>query len=221
MFVVVGIASGLALGLYLAETRDMHAGNAGFYADGPSISVTPTKTAFETGEQVTLRITNTGAVPLHSGDGTYGATVTGLSGVAIYAFTIHDTAVPEGENKTGAGTIITGGSMHQEEEEEEGHTNEAGTIAPGTPQPQAVGRQGPVTTQVIPPGGWITISWDQTKQDGEPVQPGLYKVNVRAESIAAVAEGGGSLAPATAAGGPPAAAAETVVVEDSVAITIR
>ena len=95
-FVSVGLVSGLALGVYLVDVKDMlYTGTASMSAvEGPSISVIPTKALYDEGERVIFRIVNTGTVPLHSGDNTdrdlYGATISGLSGIVLYTFDVID-----------------------------------------------------------------------------------------------------------------------------------
>lgn len=82
IFVVVGIAAGLAFGIYLIDIR--HAGQLVF-VEGPSLSVVTEKSDFKKGEQVKIRIVNSGTVPLKFADESYGLHITGLSGVLMYA----------------------------------------------------------------------------------------------------------------------------------------
>ena len=147
-FVAIGIVSGLAFGVYLLDVRGGYPGSMPSAVEGPSISIAPTKPAFEPGETVTFSITNTGTVPLHSADGAYGATITGLSGITIYALTAQD-----------AGPILA-------------------DIADMDPGSDGAHFSGIAST--LMPRQQIVMSWDQTRQDGEAAQPGLYKVNVYA-----------------------------------------
>ena len=147
-FVAIGIVSGLAFGVYLLDVRGGYPGSVPSAVEGPSISIVPTKSTFEPGETVTFSITNTGTVPLHSADGAYGATITGLSGITIYALTAQD-----------AGPIPA-------------------DIAGADPEPDGAPLRG--ITNTLMPRQQIVMSWDQTRQDGEAAQPGLYKVNAYA-----------------------------------------
>ncbi|MCE2497697.1 MAG: hypothetical protein J4F28_01650 [Nitrosopumilaceae archaeon] len=149
-FVVIGVVSGLAFGAYLLDVRGGHPGSMPPVVEGPSISIAPAKSTFGPGETVTFSIMNTGTVPLHSEDGAYGATITGLSGITIYALTAQDAA-------SGPIPAATAGAIPESE---------------GAPFRGIVG--------TLMPGQKIVMSWDQTRQDGETAQPGLYKVNAYA-----------------------------------------
>ncbi len=149
-FVAIGVVSGLVFGAYLLDVRNGHLGPMPSAVEGPSISIAPAKSIFEPGETVTFSIVNTGTVPLHSEDGAYGATITGLSGITIYALTAQD-AAPGPIPADAAGAIPSS--------EGAPFRGIAGTLMPGQK---------------------IVMSWDQTRQDGETAQPGLYKVNAYA-----------------------------------------
>lgn len=82
IFVVVGIVAGLAFGIYLIDIR--HASQLVF-VEGPSLSVVTEKSDFKKGEQIKIRIVNSGTVPLKFADDSYGLYITGLSGVLMYA----------------------------------------------------------------------------------------------------------------------------------------
>lgn len=170
VFVGIGITSGFALGLYLAETRDGYLGGM-MQAEGPSISVIPEEVSFGAGEQIEFHIMNTGTVPLYAEDGPYGARVTGLSGVQIYTFTVHD--IMKGlADDAGMGNAIDMQSV--------GTGNM--TANPSAPLDVPASLDAAMLiVQTLMPGERITMLWDQTRQDGEPVQPGLYKVSVRAK----------------------------------------
>ena len=149
-FVVIGVVSGLAFGAYLLDVRGGHPGPVPPAVEGPSISIAPAKSIFEPGETVMFSIINTGTVPLHSEDGAYGATITGLSGITIYALTAQDAA---------PGPIPADASGSIQGPEDAPFRGIADTLMPGQK---------------------IVMSWDQTRQDGETAQPGLYKVNTYA-----------------------------------------
>lgn len=160
-FVGIGIVSGLALGVYLLDARS--GANTGaldssaVQIEGPAISIIPSKMSFDLGEQVTFRIVNTGTVPLHSEDGMFGSTITGLSGIPIYTFGIQDTAA-HGANLA-----------HADGQE--------------APTPSSEQAPGGTSWTLLLPGDEIQISWDQTRHDGESVQAGLYKASIRADVI--------------------------------------
>lgn len=80
IFIVVGVAAGLAFGMYLADVR--HSGQL-TYTEGPSLSVLA-KPDLKKGEQITIRIVNSGTQPLTFADSSYGLRITGLSGIMIY-----------------------------------------------------------------------------------------------------------------------------------------
>ena len=149
-FVAIGIVSGLVFGVYLLDVRNGHLGPMPSAVEGPSISIAPTKSIFEPGETVTFSIMNTGTVPLYSEDGAYGATITGLSGITIYALTAQDAAPgPIPADASGANPGSEGAPFR----------GIAGTLMPGQK---------------------VVMSWDQTRQDGETAQSGLYKINAYA-----------------------------------------
>lgn len=81
VFVLVGIASGLAFGLYLIDVRNT---SQLVYVEGSSLSIVTEKLDFEKGEPVKIRIVNSGTVPLLFSD-TFGLKITGLSGILMYA----------------------------------------------------------------------------------------------------------------------------------------
>ena len=81
IFVCVGIIAGLVFGVYLVDVR--HAGQLVF-VDGPSLSIVTEKSDFKKGEQIKIKIINSGTVPLTFSDASYGLRVTGLSGMLMY-----------------------------------------------------------------------------------------------------------------------------------------
>lgn len=81
IFIVVGVVAGLAFGVYLIDLR--HAGQLVF-VEGPSVSVVTEKSDFKKGEDIKIRIVNSGTIPLTFSDASYGLRITGLSGILIY-----------------------------------------------------------------------------------------------------------------------------------------
>ena len=80
IFMSVGAAAGLAAGLLLMDI----AGEELTHVEGLSISITTDKSDYKLGEPVSVRIVNTGTVPLESGEA-WGLRITGLSGMLMYS----------------------------------------------------------------------------------------------------------------------------------------
>ena len=79
-FISVGIIAGLVLGLYFIDVKNT---NQLVFVSGPSISVVTEKFDFKKGEEIKIRIVNSGTIPLTFSDSSYGLKITGLSGVLI------------------------------------------------------------------------------------------------------------------------------------------
>ena len=81
IFVGIGIISGLLFGIYLIDVK-----NTGqlVYVEGPGISIVTEKFDFKKGEEIKIKIINTGTVPLTFSDASYGLRITGLSGILMY-----------------------------------------------------------------------------------------------------------------------------------------
>ena len=77
----VGIMSGLILGLV---TYSQNSHEQLVFEDGPSISILTEKIDFKLGEQVSIKIVNSGTVSLTFSDASYGLKVTGMDGVIYY-----------------------------------------------------------------------------------------------------------------------------------------
>ena len=121
IFTAVGLVSALALGIYLIDVKST---SQLIFVEGNSISIVTEKFDFKQGEEITLRVVNSGTTPLVFSDASYGLKITGLSGTLMYS---------------------------------------------------------PISAQVISelaPGDEIIFSWDQIKNDGNPVLEGLYKISV-------------------------------------------
>ncbi len=73
--ILVGMLAGLTLGFF-ANSQSNH--EQLIFHDGPSISIVTEKLDFELGEQIKIRIINSGSVPLTFSDTSYGLKVTGL-----------------------------------------------------------------------------------------------------------------------------------------------
>ena len=81
IFTAVGLIAGLVFGIYLMDVKNT---NQLVFVDGPSISIVTEKFDFKKGEEIKIRIINSGTVPLTFSDSSYGLRITGLSGMLMY-----------------------------------------------------------------------------------------------------------------------------------------
>jgi len=79
--ILVGMLAGLTLGFFV-NSQSNH--EQLVFQLGPSISIVTEKIDFELGEQIYIKIINSGTVPLTFSDASYGLKVTGLDGVLFY-----------------------------------------------------------------------------------------------------------------------------------------
>ena len=79
--ILIGMVSGLAIGLF-ENFQYNHVQLV--FQEGPSISIVTEKIDFELGEQIHIKIVNSGTIPLTFPDASYGLKVTGLDGVLYY-----------------------------------------------------------------------------------------------------------------------------------------
>ncbi len=77
----VGVLSGFILGIFVYSQANHE---QLVFEDGPSISIVTEKIDFELGEQVYIRIVNSGTMPLTFSDSSYGLKITGLDGILYY-----------------------------------------------------------------------------------------------------------------------------------------
>ncbi|MEK0345253.1 MAG: hypothetical protein QQN62_01755 [Nitrosopumilus sp.] len=82
LFIGVGMISGLALGVYLLDVKNT---NQLIFVEGPSISVVTEKIDFKVGEEIKIRIVNSGTIPMFFSDASYGLKITTLAGIMIYS----------------------------------------------------------------------------------------------------------------------------------------
>ena len=82
LFIVVGLISGLAFGVYLLDVKNT---SQLVFVEGPSISVVTEKIDFKKGEEIKIRIVNSGTTPMIFSDTSYGLRITGLSGILMYS----------------------------------------------------------------------------------------------------------------------------------------
>ena len=82
IFIGIGLISGLALGVYLLDVKNT---SQLVFVEGPSISVVTEKIDFKKGEEIKIRIVNSGTIPMIFSDASYGLRITGLSGILMYS----------------------------------------------------------------------------------------------------------------------------------------
>ena len=81
LFIGIGVVAGLAFGIYLIDVKST---SQLVFVEGSSISVVTEKSDFKKGEEIKIRIVNSGTVPLTFPDASYGLRITGLSGILMY-----------------------------------------------------------------------------------------------------------------------------------------
>jgi len=79
--ILIGMLAGLTLGFFV-NYQSNH--EQLVFQEGPSISILTEKIDFELGEQIHIKIVNSGTIPLTFPDASYGLKVTGLDGVLYY-----------------------------------------------------------------------------------------------------------------------------------------
>ena len=122
LFIGIGVIAGFTFGAYLIDVKN---NSQLVFVEGSSISIITEKSDFKKGEQINIRLVNSGTTSLTFSDASYGLRITGLSGILMYA---------------------------------------------------------PTTAQVVStlePGDEIKFFWDQTKNDGDSVLEGLYKISAK------------------------------------------
>ena len=81
IFISVGVLAGFLYGVYLVDFKNT---NQLVYVDGPSISIVTEKSDFKKGEEIKIRIVNSGTTPLEFFNDSYLLKITGLAGMTIY-----------------------------------------------------------------------------------------------------------------------------------------
>ena len=82
LFIGIGVIAGLAFGIYLIDVKNT---SQLVFVEGPSVSIVTEKSDFKKGEEIKIRIVNSGTVPLTFSDSSYGLKITGLSGILMYS----------------------------------------------------------------------------------------------------------------------------------------
>ena len=81
LFIGIGVITGFAFGIYLIDVKNS---NQLVFVEGSSISVVTEKSDFKKGEEINIRIVNSGTTSLTFSDISYGLRITGLSGILMY-----------------------------------------------------------------------------------------------------------------------------------------
>ncbi len=82
IFIGIGLISGLAFGVYLLDVKNT---SQLIFVEGASISVVTEKIDFKIGEEIKIRIVNSGTIPMIFYDASYGLRITTLSGGLLYS----------------------------------------------------------------------------------------------------------------------------------------
>jgi len=78
-----GIIAAVISGIFLSSM--VNQAPALVYVDGPSLSIITEKTNFKLGEDIAIKIVNSGTVPLTFSDSSYGVRIIGLDGRILYS----------------------------------------------------------------------------------------------------------------------------------------
>jgi len=90
LFIGIGLVAGLVFGVYLIDVKNT---SQLVFVEGSSISIVTEKSDFKKGEEITIRIVNSGTVPLTFSDASYGLRITGLSGILMFSPVISDDVI--------------------------------------------------------------------------------------------------------------------------------
>ena len=82
MATCVGVVAGAILGVIFVDSKNPNELN---FQEGSSLSILTEKTDFKKGETITIRIINSGSVPLTFSDASYGLKISGLDGTLLYS----------------------------------------------------------------------------------------------------------------------------------------
>jgi len=78
----VGVVAGAILGVIFVDFKNPNELN---FLQGTSLTILTEKTDFKKGETITIRIINSGSVPLTFSDASYGLKISGLDGTLLYS----------------------------------------------------------------------------------------------------------------------------------------
>ena len=82
LFIGIGVIAGFTFGAYLIDVKN---NDQLVFVEGSSISIVTEKSDFKKGEQINIRLVNSGTTSLTFSDASYGLRITGLSGILMYA----------------------------------------------------------------------------------------------------------------------------------------
>ena len=82
MATCVGVVAGAILGVIFVDFKNPNELN---FQEGLSLSILTEKTDFKKGEIITIRIINSGSVPITFSDASYGLKISGLDGTLLYS----------------------------------------------------------------------------------------------------------------------------------------
>jgi len=80
--ICVGVTAGAILGIILIESKTA---NQLVFQEGSSLSIVTEKIDFKKGEEISIRIVNSGTVSLTFSDASYGLKITQLDGIETYS----------------------------------------------------------------------------------------------------------------------------------------
>ena len=80
--ILIGVLAGGIFGAFFINLQDF---NHLEFVDGPSLSIITLKTDYELGEEIEIRIINSGTQVLTFSDASYGLKITGLDGRELYS----------------------------------------------------------------------------------------------------------------------------------------
>ena len=79
--VIIGMIAGAIVGVFLVTQKN---GEQLEFVEGSSLSIVTEKVDFNEGEEIKIKIINSGSRPLRFSDASYGVIVTGLDGRVLY-----------------------------------------------------------------------------------------------------------------------------------------
>ena len=82
IFVGIGVFAGLGYGIFLMDVKNT---SQLIYVEGSSLSIVTEKFDFKKGEDIQIRIVNSGTTQVSFTDTSYGLRITGLSGILMYS----------------------------------------------------------------------------------------------------------------------------------------
>ena len=82
IFVGIGVFAGLGYGIFLMDVKNT---SQLIYVEGSSLSIVTEKFDFKKGEDIQIRIVNSGTTQVNFTDTSYGLRITGLSGILMYS----------------------------------------------------------------------------------------------------------------------------------------